>query len=163
MFYWLNRPPQWQLTIALVILAFGPAAGAFARDLPEFLRSLAHVTNSVLMVLICLDVRIGRGEEVGRSFNLFCLLASIVALVIMVQALSFNLLRDFRVAGLLGAFGRPGRAYFLEWPAGSSRQDSCQRRHDERTGDCPRQRPELALASWRKRFATLLFSQKAEW
>jgi hypothetical protein len=108
MFYWLNRPPQWQLTIALVILAFGPAAGAFARDLPEFLRSLAHVTNSVLMVLICLDVRIGRGEEVGRSFNLFCLLASIVALVIMVQALSFNLLRDFRVAGLLGAFGPAG-------------------------------------------------------
>jgi hypothetical protein len=56
-----------------------------------------------------------------------------------------------------------GWSYFLEWPAGSSRQDSCQRRHDERTGDCPRQRPELALASWRKRFATLLFSQKAEW
>jgi hypothetical protein len=108
MFYWLNRPPQWQLTIALVILALGLAAGASARDLPEFLRSLAHVTNCVLMVLICLNVRIGRGDEVSRSFTLFCLLASIVALVIVVQALSFNLLRDFRLAGLLGAFAPAG-------------------------------------------------------
>jgi hypothetical protein len=108
MFYWLNRPPQWQIAIALVILAAGLVAGAFARDLPEFLRSLAHVANSVLMVLICLNVRIGRGEEVGRSFVLFCLLAAAMALVIVVQAISFNLLRDFRLAGLLGAFAPAG-------------------------------------------------------
>jgi hypothetical protein len=108
MFYWLNRPPQWQTTVALVILAFGLAAGGFARDLSEFLRSLAHVTNSVLMVLICLNVRIGRGEEVGRSLSLFCLLASTVAVVIVAQALSFNLWRDFRLAGLLGEFAPAG-------------------------------------------------------
>ena len=108
MFYWLNRPPHWQITIALVILAFGLAAGTFARDLPEFLRSFAHVTNSVLMVLICLNVRIGRGDEVGRSFTLFCLLASAVALMIAVQAISFNLFRDFRLAGLLGVFAPLG-------------------------------------------------------
>jgi hypothetical protein len=118
MFYWLNRPPQWQLTIALVILAFGLAAGAFARDLPEFLRSLAHVSNCVLMVLVCLNARIGRGEEVGSSFNLFCLLTSMVALLIVVQALSFNLLRDFRVAGLLGTFAPvgPGGEIYIPSP-----------------------------------------------
>ena len=35
------------------------------------------------MVLICLNVRIGRGAEVGRSFTLFCVLASAVALLIV--------------------------------------------------------------------------------
>ena len=60
MLYWLKRPPLWQMTIALVILAVSLAAGAFARDLPEFLRSFAHVTNSVLMVLICPNVRARR-------------------------------------------------------------------------------------------------------
>jgi hypothetical protein len=102
MFYWLNRPPDWQTTMALVILAYGAVAGGFARDLPEFLRSFAHVANLVLTVVICLNVRIGRGEEVIRSLALFCLLASAVALVIIAQAISFNLLRDFRLAGLLG-------------------------------------------------------------
>ena len=118
-FYWLNRPPHGQLSIALVILAFALAAGAFARDLPEFVRSFAHVTNSVLMVLICLNVRIGRGEEVGRSFAVFCLLASAVALLIVVQAVSFNLWRDFRLAGLLGAFAPtgPGGEIYAPSPA----------------------------------------------
>ena len=119
MLYWLNRPPHWQITIALIILAVGLGAGAFARDVPEFLRSFAHVTNSVLMVLICLNVRIGRGQEVGRSFRLFCLLASAVALVIVVQAISFNLWRDFRLAGLLGAFAPlgPGGEIYAPSPA----------------------------------------------
>jgi hypothetical protein len=108
MFYWLKRPPHWQVTIALTILALGLAAGAFARDLTEFLRSLAHLTNTVLMVLICLNVRIGRGAEVGRSFTLFCVLASAVALLIVVQAISFNLWRDFRLAGMLGPFAPLG-------------------------------------------------------
>jgi hypothetical protein len=108
MLYWLNRPPHWQIALALVILAVSLGAGAFARDLPEFLRSLAHVTNTVVMVLICLNLRLGRGEEVGRSFALFCVLASAVALVIVVQAISFNLWRDFRLAGLLGPFAPAG-------------------------------------------------------
>jgi hypothetical protein len=108
MFYWLNRPPHWQVAAALLVLGYALVAGAFARDLPEFLRSFAHVTNLVFMGLICLNVRIGRGEEVGRSLVLFCLLASAAALVIIAQAISFNLMRDFRLAGLLGAFAPTG-------------------------------------------------------
>ena len=108
MFYWLNRPPDWQIASALVILAYAMAAGLFARDLEEFLRSLAHVANLVVMGLICLNVRIGRGEEVGRSLALFCVLASAAALVVIAQAISFNLMHDFRLAGLLGAFAPAG-------------------------------------------------------
>jgi hypothetical protein len=108
MFYWLNRPPDWQVASALVILAYSMVAGLFARDLEEFLRSLAHVANLVVMGLICLNVRIGRGEEVGRSLALFCVLASAAALVLIAQAISFNLMHDFRLAGLLGAFAPAG-------------------------------------------------------
>jgi len=145
MFYWLNRPPQWQLTVALVILAFGLAAGGFARDLPEFLRSFAHVSNSVLMVLICLNVRLGQGEEVGRSFILFCLLASTVAVAIVAQALSFNLLRDFRLAGLLGEFAPAG-------PGGEIYEPS-------RAAALPRANglySEPSVAGWFMTFATAL-------
>jgi hypothetical protein len=102
MFYWLRRPPDWQTTMALVILAYAAGAGAFARDPWEFLRSFAHVSNLVLSALICLNVRIGRGEEVTRSLGPFCMLAAAVAVLIIGQAFSFNLLRDFRLAGLLG-------------------------------------------------------------
>jgi hypothetical protein len=117
-FYWLHRPPDWQIASALVILAYSVAAGLFARDLAEFLRSLAHVANLVAMGLICLNVRIGRGEEVGRSLALFCVLASAAALVIIAQAISFNLLHDFRLAGLLGAFAPagPGGEIYLPSP-----------------------------------------------
>ena len=117
--YWLHPPPQWQIALALVILAASLATGAFARDLSEFLRSFAHVTNSVLMVLICLNVRIGLGEEVGRSFAVFCLLACAAALVLLAQAISFNLWRDFRLAGLLGAWAPagPGGEIYTPSPA----------------------------------------------
>jgi hypothetical protein len=107
-YYWLKRPPDWQVTMALVILAYSAVTGAFARDPWEFARSLAHVTNLVLTVMICLNVRIGRGEEVTRSLALFCLLVAAAAVVIIVQAVSFNLLRDFRLAGLLGEFAPLG-------------------------------------------------------
>ena len=95
MFYWVNRPPDWQITAALVILAYALAAGVFARDLVEYLRSLAHVANLIVMGLLCLNVRIGRGEEVGRSLALFCVLASAVALVVIVQAISFTCCTTF--------------------------------------------------------------------
>jgi hypothetical protein len=108
MFYWLNRPPDWQIASALVILAYTLAAGAFARDLVEFLRSLAHLANLVVMGLLCMNVRIGRGDEVGRSLARFCVLASAAALVVIAQAISFNLMHDFRLAGLLGAFAPVG-------------------------------------------------------
>jgi hypothetical protein len=108
MFYWLNRPPDWQIAAALVILAYALAAGVLARDLGEYVRSLAHVANLIVMGLLCLNVRIGRGEELGRSLALFCVLASAAALVVIAQAISFNLMHDFRLAGLLGAFAPPG-------------------------------------------------------
>jgi hypothetical protein len=114
MFYWLNRPPDWQLMIALVILAYGLASGVFAQDLAEFGRSYAHVANLVLMTLICLNIRIGQGREIGRSLALFCVVASIAALVLISQAASFNLLRDFRLAALLGdlaPLGPGGQVY----------------------------------------------------
>ena len=75
MFYWLNRPPDWQLMIALVILAYGLPPGCSHEDPAEFWRSFAHVANLVVMVLICLNVRIGQGREIDRSLGVFCVLA----------------------------------------------------------------------------------------
>jgi hypothetical protein len=120
MLYWLRQPPPWQTTMALVILAYGGLAGAFARDPWEFLRSFAHVANLVLTVVICLNVRIDRRREITRSLPPFCVFASAVALLIIAQALSFNLLRDFRLAGVLGGFaplGPGGEVYAPAWHA----------------------------------------------
>jgi hypothetical protein len=108
MLYWLNRPPNWQVMTALVILAYGLISGLFARDPVEFGRSFAHVANLVLMALICLNIRIGQGHEIPRSLAVFCLAASAAALVIIAQAASFNLLRDFRLSALLGDFAPLG-------------------------------------------------------
>ena len=108
MLYWLNRPPNWQVMTALVILAYGLASGLFARDPAEFGRSFAHVANLVLMALICLNVRIGQKREIPRSLAVFCVMASLAALVIIAQAASFNLLRDFRLAAVLGDFAPLG-------------------------------------------------------
>ena len=116
-FYWLNRPPDWQITMALVILAYALVAGAFAMDLPEFARSFAHVTNLIITVVICLNVRIGRGHEMTLSLGLFCVLASAVGLVIITQAISFNLLRDFRLSALLGDFSPSGPGGQIYTPA----------------------------------------------
>ena len=66
MLYWLNRPPNWQVMTALVILAYGLISGLFARDPVEFGRSFAHVANLVLMALVCLN-RLGEGRGIpGR-------------------------------------------------------------------------------------------------
>jgi hypothetical protein len=108
MFYWLNRPPHWQIAVALVTLAYSLALGVVAADSVEFWRSFAHVANLVLMVLICLNARIGRGREVGRSLVVFCVAAALAALVIIAQAIAFNAFRDFRLAGLLGEFAPIG-------------------------------------------------------
>jgi hypothetical protein len=120
MLYWLRRPPPWQTTMALLILAYGAVAGAFARDPGEFLRSLAHIANLLLTVVICLNVRIGRRAEVARSLAPFCLFAAAVALLIIAQAISFNLFRDFRLAAVLGEFaplGPGGEVYTPAWSA----------------------------------------------
>ncbi|MGH6898928.1 MAG: hypothetical protein ACREJ5_20665 [Geminicoccaceae bacterium] len=118
-FYWLNRPPDWQIMVALVVLAYGLTAGLVARDPAEFGRSFAHVANLVLTVLICLNVRLGQGREIGRSLAVFCVAAAVAALVIIAQATSFNLLRDFRLAALLGDFSPlgPGGEIYAPSPA----------------------------------------------
>jgi hypothetical protein len=108
MFYWLHRPRPGQVMVALAVLAYSLALGVAAADSVEFWRSFAHVANLVLMVLICLNVRIGRGREIGRSLVVFCVLASLAALVILAQATSFNLLHDLRLARLLGDFAPLG-------------------------------------------------------
>jgi hypothetical protein len=102
MFYWLNRPANWQVMAALVILAYGLTAGVSADDPKEFWGSFAHITNLVVMVVICFNARLGGGREIERSMIVFCVAASAAALVIIAQATSFNLLRDFRLSGLLG-------------------------------------------------------------
>ena len=45
-FYGLNRPPNWQVMTALLILAYGLTVGLFARDPAEFGRSFAHVADA---------------------------------------------------------------------------------------------------------------------
>ena len=107
-FYWLKRPRDWQTIAALVILTYGLIVGLFAPDPVEFGRSFAHVLNLVLTALICLNIRIGQGREIAHSLVVFCLAASAAALVIIAQAASFNLLRDFRLAALLGDFAPLG-------------------------------------------------------
>ena len=102
MFYWLRRPPDWQITLALVILAYGLALGAFAEDPVEFWRSYPHVANLVLMV-VDVPQHADRGRpEIGRSLAVFCSWPRSPRCVIIAQAASFNLLRDFRLAAILG-------------------------------------------------------------
>jgi hypothetical protein len=110
MFYWLKRPPNWQVMAALVTLAYALAAGVSADDPKEFWGSFAHITNLVVMVVICFNARLGRGREIERSIRVFCVAASAAAAVIIAQATSFNLLHDFRLSALLGDLRRSGPA-----------------------------------------------------
>jgi hypothetical protein len=101
-FYWVRRPPAWQVALTLSTLAYSLGLGVLAGDTAEFWRSFAHVANLALTVLICLNARISRRPEVARSLAMFCVAASIAAAVIIAQAVAFNVLHDFRLAGLLG-------------------------------------------------------------
>jgi hypothetical protein len=120
MFYWLNRPPTWQVMAALVTLAYALAAGIFAHDPKEFWgSSFAQITNLVVMVVICFNARLGRGREIERSMRVFCVAASAAAAVIIAQATSFNLLGDFRLSAPLGELSPlgPGGEVYVPSPA----------------------------------------------
>jgi hypothetical protein len=101
-FYWVHRPPDRQVVVALGVAVYSLLLGLFARDPAEFGRSLVQVFNLVAMVMICLNAPLAGRPEIRRSIGVFCVLAAGVGLLIIAQALSFNLLHDLRLANLLG-------------------------------------------------------------
>jgi hypothetical protein len=108
LFYWLNRPSDRQVVVVLGVIAYALALGLFARDALEYARSLAHVLNLVAMVVICCNARSENAHEIGRSVAVFCTLAAFAGLMIIAQAVSFNLLGDFGLANLLGPLAPTG-------------------------------------------------------
>ena len=101
MLYWLRRPPDGQVVVAFGIVVYTLGLGMFARDFVEFGRSLAQVLNLVVMVVICLNAPLARRPEVRRSVGVFCVAATGAALVIIAQAVTFNL-NDFQLLNVLG-------------------------------------------------------------
>ena len=101
MLYWLRRPPDGQVVMAFGIVVYTLGLGMFARDFVEFGRSLAQVLNLVVMVVICLNAPLARRPEVRRSVGVFCVAATGAALVIIAQAVTFNL-NDFQLLNVLG-------------------------------------------------------------
>jgi hypothetical protein len=118
MLYWINRPSDLQMTVALGVVFYTLLLGLFARDEVEFGQSLAQILNVAIMVLICLNVRLEGRDEIRRSIGVFCVVAGAAALVIIVQALAFNLWHDFRFANLLGPLAPlgPGNEVFAPSP-----------------------------------------------
>jgi putative colanic acid polymerase len=114
MFYWLNRPSDGQVVVALAVIVYSLSLGLFAQDPAEFGRSLAQVVNLVVMVMICLNAPLARRPEIRRSIGVFCVLAVGAGLFIIAQALCFNLLRDLRLANILGPLAPlgPGNAIY---------------------------------------------------
>ena len=91
MLYWLRRPPDGQVVMALGLVAYTLGLGLFAGDGVEFVRSLALVLNLVAMVMICLNAPLATRPEIRRSVAVFCVAAAGAGLFIIAQALSFNL------------------------------------------------------------------------
>ena len=118
MLYWINRPSDLQMTVALGVISYALLLGLLARDEVEFGQSLAQILNVAIMVLICLNARLEGRDEVRRSIGVFCVVAGAAALVIIAQALAFNLWRDFRFANLLGPLAPlgPGNEVFEPSP-----------------------------------------------
>jgi hypothetical protein len=102
MFYWVRRPSDRQVVVALGVIAYALLLGLFASDAFQYAGSLAHIVNLIAMVLICLNARCESSHEIRRSVAVFCTLTAIAGIVIIVQAASFNLLGDFRLANPLG-------------------------------------------------------------
>jgi hypothetical protein len=75
MFYWIWRPTDGQTVAALGVVLYTLLLGLFARDGVEFGRSLAHVLNLVVMVVICLNARLEGGREIRQSRTGFRLLS----------------------------------------------------------------------------------------
>jgi hypothetical protein len=116
LFYWLRRPSDRQVLLGLGIVAYALIVGLAAADAAEFWKSLAHVTNLLAMLAICANVRLGSGDEVARSVGVFAVLATAVGLVIIAQALSFNLWGDFALARPLGPFAPLGPGFEVYVP-----------------------------------------------
>ncbi|HSA82921.1 MAG TPA: hypothetical protein VLE23_19045 [Geminicoccaceae bacterium] len=108
MLYWVKQPSEAQVTVTLGVILYTLVLGLFAWDAEEFGRSLAQVLNLALMVLICLNARLERRDEVRRSIAVFCVVAAVAGLFIIAQALAFNLWHNFQLAKLLGPFAPLG-------------------------------------------------------
>jgi hypothetical protein len=108
MLYWVRRPPEVQIAVTLGVVLYTLVLGLFAQDAAEFGQSLAQVLNLAAMVLICLNARLERRDEIRRSIGIFCVVAAAAGLFIIAQALAFNLWRDFQLANLLGPFAPLG-------------------------------------------------------
>lgn len=102
--YWLNRPSVTQTVIYLGALAYALAFGTIAADPDEFLRSLAHITNLIVMIALCMNARFAGRIEIGRSMRVFCYLAMGTALVVIAQSIAFNIFGDLSFTRLLGDF-----------------------------------------------------------
>jgi hypothetical protein len=100
--YWLNRPSVTQTVIYLGALAYALAFGTIAADPDEFLRSLAHITNLIVMIALCMNARFAGRIEIGRSMRVFCYLAMGTALVVIAQSIAFNIFGDLSFTRLLG-------------------------------------------------------------
>ena len=111
LFYWLWRPPVWQIALAALVVLYTLALGASAEEPFEFWQSFLHVANLLLMMLLCLNARIEGAPEIRRSLAVFCVLAIASAAVLVAQALTFVLWRDFRLAAILGPLQPIGPGY----------------------------------------------------
>lgn len=107
MFYWTNKPGPKQTILYLTIAFYSLALGAFASNSIEFLRSMAHVANLLVMVALCLNARLERGTEIGRSLSVFLAVAAAVACVVILQSVSLNLFNDLSASRLLGDYSPP--------------------------------------------------------
>lgn len=124
LFYWLHRPSDRQVLVGLGILAYALIVGLTAAQPNEFWKSLAHITNLLVMLAICANARLGWGGEVARSLGVFAVLATAVGLLIIAQAVSFNLFDDFALAALLGPLAPLGpglQVYVPQWEGGLPR------------------------------------------
>jgi hypothetical protein len=121
MFYWVKRPTDCQVMVALGVTFYALLLGLFARDAFEYAGSLAHILNLIAMVLICLNARTAGGHEIRRSIAVFCVLTGFAGLMIIAQALSFNLLGDFRLANLLGPLAPLGPGDAIYAPTAEAR------------------------------------------
>ncbi len=112
--YWMKRPSDRQLVLALGVIIYSLLLGVFALDAGEFGGSFAQVVNLVAMILICLNAPLAGRPEIRRSIGVFCVAATGAGLLLIAQALSFNLLGDLRLANLLGPLAPlgPGNAVY---------------------------------------------------
>jgi len=105
--YGVRKPSAGQLLIYLGALGVTLWSGLWSADPVEFLRSMAHVTNLILMIAICMNVRFGRGRPIKGSIVVLCIGASLAALAVIGQSVAFNVYDDLSWTRLLGDFTPP--------------------------------------------------------